>query len=136
MDRRCAICNRVINNNIAKYCDFGCKKLVKRAKANERNQRLNAIKASLKDNQFHCYYTGIPLEIQDSSSPFYFTFDHVNPGDSEKIVACAAFVNDMKSDSNEKEFKNNTIILAKHFLKKRINLNRSDFTLKHFKRNK
>lgn len=133
-NKECIICKRELANNHATYCNNGCKELAKRAKTPEREQRLEAIKRSLKNDSFHCYYTGVELNVEDSTSPFYFTFDHTIPRDSKKIVACAAFVNDMKSDLSEEEFKKYTIKLAEHF-SKGIKLKQSDFSLKHFKRN-
>jgi hypothetical protein len=139
MEKLCPICNRPARNNIATYCQFGCGKLVSRARsvdnAAERDQRLKAVKSSWRNGSFRCHYAGIELEIFDSSSPFYFSFDHVTPREGSKIVACSAFINDVKSDSTEEEFKHNTIVLANHF-SSGTTLHQSDFKVKHYKRHK
>jgi hypothetical protein len=53
---------------------------------------------------FICQYTGVPIEDGDASSPWYLSFDHATPGDPESIVACAAWVNSMKSALTREEF--------------------------------
>lgn len=136
MNKQCPICGRPARNNIATYCQFGCGKLVKRARfADDPKERLTAVKNAWRNGAFRCYYTDLELDVNDSSSEFYFTFDHVTPRVSNKIVGCAAFINDVKSDSTEEEFKNNTLVLAEHFKNGRP-LTRSDFKLTHFKRHK
>ena len=102
---------------------------------NEREQRVKAVQNSWNNGVFRCHYTGIELEIFDPSSPFYFTFDHVTPRNKNRFVACAAFINDIKIDSSEDEFKHNTIVLAKHF-ETGAPLSRMDFKLNHYKRHK
>jgi hypothetical protein len=53
---------------------------------------------------FVCYYTGMPLELDDIKSPWYLVFDHWNPRDPRKIVVTSALVNMMKGDLTEDEF--------------------------------
>jgi hypothetical protein len=101
----------------------------------ERTQRVHAVKESWKGGAFRCHYSGVELEIFDSSSPFYFSFDHVTPRDGSKMVACAAFINEIKSDSSEDEFRQNTILLAKHF-ENGTTLSRSHFKLKYYRRHR
>ena len=137
MLKNCPICGRPARKKSATYCQFGCHRLAARAKSGikeERVERFRAVKDSWRDGKFQCHYSGLELDIFDSSSPFYFSFDHSVPKDRRKIVACAAFINDMKSDTSEEEFRHNTLILARHF-KDGIKLQRSDFRLKHFRRN-
>jgi hypothetical protein len=54
---------------------------------------------------FRCYYTGIILELYDLTSPWYITFDHRIPGKIGDLVVCAAWVNSMKNQLSEDEFK-------------------------------
>jgi hypothetical protein len=139
MNKQCPICGRPARNRIATYCQFGCGRLVKRTRfvddRNERNQRFKAVKNAWRNGAFRCYYTDVELDVIDSSSPFYFTFDHVTPRVGSKIVGCAAFINDVKSDSTEEEFKHNILVLAEHFKNGRP-LARSDFRLTYYKRHK
>jgi len=54
---------------------------------------------------FRCYYTGVLLELYDLSNPWYITFDHRIPGKIGDLVVCAAWVNSMKTQLSEEEFK-------------------------------
>jgi hypothetical protein len=138
-NEQCPICGRPARNVIATYCQFGCGKLVSRARSvkdpSERNERVEAVKRAWQEGVFKCYYTGGELDIVDSSSPFYLTFDHVTPRVGKKIVGCAAYINDVKSDCTEQEFKHNILVLAEHFKSGR-SLRRSDFKLNHYKRHR
>ena len=58
-----------------------------------------------KRNCFVCFYTGVPLDEDDPSSPWYITFDHRIPGKKGDLVACAAWVNLMKNQLSEEEFR-------------------------------
>jgi len=51
-----------------------------------------------------CYYTGMPLVMDDPRSPFYCVFDHWAPHDPSKIVITTALLNGIKSDLAEHEF--------------------------------
>jgi hypothetical protein len=62
---------------------------------------------------FRCYYTGVILEERDLSSPWYITFDHRIPGKKGDLVVCAAWVNSMKNQLSEEEFKAVIIELAR-----------------------
>ena len=54
---------------------------------------------------FLCYYTGLPLNVTDPKSPWYLVFDHLIPGQKGNLVACAFWVNAMKTFLTEKEFR-------------------------------
>ena len=62
---------------------------------------------------FRCYYTNVILEERDLSSPWYITFDHRIPGKKGDLVVCAAWVNSMKNQLSEEEFKAVIIELAR-----------------------
>jgi hypothetical protein len=64
---------------------------------------------------FICHYTGLPLNLDDPSSPLYLNFDHVIPRDGRRLVCAAAFANVMKSEMTEKEFRAIIIELAHHW---------------------
>jgi len=51
-----------------------------------------------------CYYTGMPLDLEDLKSPWFLVFDHWMPRDPRKIVITSAVINIMKSDLTENEF--------------------------------
>ncbi|MBI3786997.1 MAG: hypothetical protein HY276_01965 [Ignavibacteriales bacterium] len=137
MREKCDVCDRPPKGKFAKYCAEGCGKLISRAnggKKEEKEARRKAVRGAWVQGAFRCHYSFVELELFDSSSPFYFTFDHATPRNSHEIVACAQFLNDMKSDTTENEFKNNVIKLA-HYFKTGEKLSWSDFELKHFSRN-
>ena len=64
---------------------------------------------------FICHYTGLPLNLTDPGSPLYLNFDHVIPGDNRRLVCAANFINVMKSEMTEEEFRAIVIELAHHF---------------------
>jgi 5-methylcytosine-specific restriction endonuclease McrA len=64
---------------------------------------------------FICHYTGLPLDLTDPGSPLYLNFDHVIPRDNRRLVCAASFVNVMKSEMTEDEFRAVIIELAHHW---------------------
>jgi hypothetical protein len=64
-------------------------------------------------NGFVCFYTGVILDENDPSSPWYLTFDHKIPGKKGDLVVCAAWVNSMKNQLSDEEFKAIIIELAR-----------------------
>jgi hypothetical protein len=67
-------------------------------------ETINAVLDYLHTYGFVCYYTGMPLDLDDPQSPWYLVFDHWIPRDPRKIVVTSALVNRMKGDLMEKEF--------------------------------
>ena len=53
---------------------------------------------------FVCYYTGMPLDLDDPKNPWYLVFDHWMPRDPRKMVITSTLLNVMKSDLTEEEF--------------------------------
>jgi len=85
-----------------------------------RGERVAARKAlkrawDAKAGGFRCHYTGIILEEKDRKSPWYISFDHPTPGKKGAVVVTAIFVNLMKTDMSEKEFRAMIRELAKKF---------------------
>jgi len=74
-----------------------------------------AMRNSLRDGLFWCYYTGLPLVLDDSGSPYYRSIDHRTPGDRRDLVLCCLFVNEMKGDLDEAEFRSAIRALAACF---------------------
>jgi hypothetical protein len=64
---------------------------------------------------YTCYYTGAILDVLDPGSPWFIVFDHLVPGQKGNIVACAAWVNAMKTYLTESEFRAVIHSLAEHF---------------------
>ena len=59
---------------------------------------VKAIWEHIRKYGYVCYYTGMPLDLENRKSPLYLLFDHWIPGDPSKVVICANVVNEMKSD--------------------------------------
>ena len=53
---------------------------------------------------FRCYYTGRLLELYDTKSPYYASFDHRTPGNEGDLVMCVRWINSMKGAMTEDEF--------------------------------
>ena len=56
-------------------------------------------------------------ELKDFTGPWYLTFDHTNPRESDKVVITSALVNEMKNELTEDEFWYYIAQLANHFRK-------------------
>jgi len=63
---------------------------------------------------YTCYYTGAILDVLDPNSPWFIVFDHLIPGQKGNVVACAAWVNAMKTYLTESEFRAVIHSLAGH----------------------
>ncbi|MBF0570341.1 MAG: hypothetical protein HQL12_00570 [Candidatus Omnitrophica bacterium] len=101
---KCRGCGKRMLLNSSKYC-FYCAKLAKRL--HNEHFRAKARKyfwAYLHKRGRRCHYSGILLEIDDDTSPWYLVFSRLDPADKAKIVPAAAFLNEMKSSLSEKEF--------------------------------
>jgi hypothetical protein len=109
----CKICGHpaLYHTNRCARCTKFCEKTTLKSV-----RRDALIKAWSKEaDAFLCYYTGVKLEDYETGSPFYLTFDHLDPEDRTKVVCAARFVNELKDAMTEPEFRINIPLLAKHF---------------------
>jgi hypothetical protein len=116
MDKSCPICEATVHP-LATYCKR-CKRLLDRIDVrakHDREARVEALKSSWDGECFRCYYSGTRLIDDNHHDPRYITFDHRTPRREDDIVVCAAFLNDMKSDLSESEFRSIVIELASRF---------------------
>ena len=74
-----------------------------------------AMRKAFRDGKFYCYYSGVELNLEDSGSPLYRSIDHRTPGVRADLVLCCMFINQMKSDLDEAEFKAAVEALAESF---------------------
>jgi len=74
-----------------------------------------ALRNSWDGEFFRCYYSGVRLVEYNSGSPRHITLDHRTPRNEEDIVIAASLINDMKSNMDEKTFKEIVTALADHF---------------------
>lgn len=56
------------------------------------------------EQAFTSYFTGLALEEDDRRHPLYATWEHLHPGDT-KVTLAAGFVNSMKSNLTEAQFR-------------------------------
>jgi len=103
-NRVCAGCGRATALKGREYC-ARCARLNFRMKlARFPPEAIKGVWDYLHKYGFVCYYTGMPLDLDNPKSPWYLVFDHWMPRDPRKIVITSALVNQMKSDLTEDEF--------------------------------
>lgn len=115
MKGKCCICNKKVFSDHSIYC-LRCHKFCKRM--NQRGLNAKQVKAIwnyVRKYGYVCYYTGMELEMDDFHSPYFYVFDHRIPGDDTTLVLTCALVNEMKSDTTDKEFRYNVHQLDKCF---------------------
>lgn len=125
---KCAICGYPTMPR-RKDCPRCHKLLTHMPRAAKRRALIEALDKSI--NKFRCFYTNLVLEENDPNSPLHLNFDHPIPGDNSRLVACASFVNQLKSVMTEAEFKRNIPLLAGHF-EGALVLDRNDFRIENF----
>ena len=102
--KKCCECGDPVFSVHSMYCQV-CARVAFRMKARRFSpQAQEAVWAYLRANGRRCYYSKIPLEMEDTKSPWFCVFDHVTPLDPNRIVVCCAMINEMKSALNEREF--------------------------------
>jgi len=103
-DKVCAGCGQAAALKGRKFC-ARCARIAFRMKHDRLfRECINDIWAYVRKVGFVCYYTGMPLEMDDPKSPWYLVFDHWMPRDPRKIVITSSLINEMKSDLTEEEF--------------------------------
>jgi hypothetical protein len=113
----CWACGEPVHRYNAKYC-LRCAKFGRRMRTKHfPAETVKAIWEYIRQYGYVCYYTGLPLNLDNEKSPLYLVFDHWIPGDASKVVICCAFVNEMKSDMTQDEFEDTVCQLADHFRK-------------------
>jgi len=102
MTNQCFVCERPISP-LAEYCRRCLRHLPHRHRA----AYSMALKAAWNPilQVFICFYTGLILEENDRSNPWYLSYDHRIPQDINTLVVCARWVNSMKTSLSDDEFK-------------------------------
>jgi hypothetical protein len=130
----CKLCGKQLDNR-PKYCSEECGKIGRRInrhkKIGNKNKVFKRIRTYIRKYGYTCYYSKIPLNLNDHTNPYYLTFDHLIPRLNSEIVLAAAVINDMKSDMSEQEFEKMINQLSLHFLK---NKKVTPIKLKYWKR--
>ncbi len=103
-EKLCDGCRRAAALKGRKYCAT-CVRIDYRMKHDRLfRECMNEIWEYVRKYGFVCYYTGMPLNLDDPKSPWYLVFDHWMPRDPRKMVITSYLVNEMKSDLTEDEF--------------------------------
>ena len=102
----CSICGKVIAHvySRTKYCRLCARYMIRMKEDKLPPETIKEVCDYIHENGYKCYYTGMMLEVNDSSSPWYCVLDHWKPHDQAKVVLTSAVFNDMKSDLSEEEF--------------------------------
>ena len=103
-DKVCAGCRRAAALKGRKYCARCARLAIRMRRARFSREAINAVWDYIRKYGFVCYYTGMPLDLDNARSPWYLVFDHWMPRDPRKIVITSALINKMKSDLTEDEF--------------------------------
>ena len=115
-DTKCEVCDKPLAR-WGKRC-LRCRRIHDNVSSDSRsdvNAITEAMRTAFRDDKFYCYYTGIELDTENDQAPNYRSIDHRTPGVRDDLVLCCMFVNEMKSDLDEEEFRTAVIELAKCF---------------------
>jgi hypothetical protein len=66
-------------------------------------------------DSFLCHYTGFAVNLENLGRPWDLTYDHPTPGDGSRLVVAAYWVNVMKTQLSEDEFRAVIIEMARSF---------------------
>jgi len=105
-EQLCCVCGKAILHvySRTKYCRVCARYMIRMKEEKFPADTMKEICDYIHDSGYICYYTEMPLEVNDSGSPWYCVFDHWMPHNPSKIVLTSAVLNDMKSDLLEEEF--------------------------------
>ena len=103
-EKECDGCRRAAALKGRKFCAT-CVRTAFRMKHDRLfRECINEIWDYIRKYGYVCYYTGMPLNLDDPKSPWYMVFDHWMPRDPRKMVITSSLINEMKSDLTEEEF--------------------------------
>ncbi len=101
---KCRGCGKRILRSRFKYCR-DCLKLEDRLENEHFSPKARKrFWAYIRKHGRRCRYSGMSLEIEDYTSPWYLVFSRLVPGDKSKIVPASALVNEMKLALSWREF--------------------------------
>jgi len=103
-EKVCAGCGRAAALKGRKFCAKCARIAIRMKYARFPRKAINRVWNYVRKYGYVCYYTGMPLEMDDPKSPWYLVFDHWMPRDPRKIVITSSVINEMKSDLTEEEF--------------------------------
>jgi hypothetical protein len=111
---KCRGCGKRILRRRSKFCP-DCFKLDHRLHSEDVPVKgRNSFWAYVRKHGRRCCYSGVSLETDDETSPWYLVFARLVPGDESKIVPAAALFAVMKSALSKKEFRYYVLALDDH----------------------
>jgi hypothetical protein len=111
---KCRGCGKKILFGQFKYCR-DCHKLEDRIENENFSAEARKSFWSYRHKQgLKCCFSGVSLELDDDTSPWYLVFSRLNPGDKNKIAAASALFNAMKAGLAKREFRYYALALDDH----------------------
>jgi len=113
--RKCDLCGKRTFSPKSNHCRR-CAHFTK--SMNQRQIHKDAVKEiedHVRHRGFVCQYTGVKLNLTNPQDPFYFSFDHMIPGDGLTVKLTFVLLNEMKSDMTFQEFEYFILQFAKFF---------------------
>ncbi len=102
--KRCCICGKPVFSIHSMYCHTHARLAYRMKERRFPPEAVEGVWNYLRANGDRCFYTKLPLEMEDIRSPWFCVFDHLIPLDPRKIVLTCALINEMKSALSVKEF--------------------------------
>ncbi len=103
-NKKCCICSKRAFSDRSRYC-LTCARFAFRMKARQFPPWVvKKIWEYVRKYGYVCYYTGMALDMNDPTSPWYCFLNHWRPGDMGKVVITSALINVMKGALTEDEF--------------------------------
>ena len=113
--RKCVLCGKRTLSPKSDHC-LRCAHFTKSMNNRQIHKEVvKEIEDHVRRNGFVCQYTGMKLNLTDPKDPFYFSFDHMIPGNGQTVKLTFALLNEMKSDMTFKEFEYYILQFAKFF---------------------
>ncbi len=102
--KKCCICGKPVRFKRSRYC-VQCGHIRDRLQGESLGPVANrGIWDYVRKYRYHCFYTNVPLDMDDYNSPWYLSFDHRTPGNKREVVLTCVLFNEMKTDLTEEEF--------------------------------
>jgi hypothetical protein len=102
--KKCCVCSKPVFSVHSIYCQTHAR-LAFRMKARRfPPEAVEGVWDYIRVNGNRCYYTKMPLEMEDIKSPWFCVFDHLIPLDPNHIVLTSALINEIKTALSGKEF--------------------------------
>jgi len=103
-NKRCCVCGRPVFSVHSMFCQTHARVAFRMKARRFPPEAVEGVWDYLRANGDRCFYTKLPLEMEDIRSPWFCVFDHLIPLDPRRIVVTCALVNEMKTALSVREF--------------------------------